>query len=369
MRKLGIRVDVAPDPDVEANRLITVHGCAGKIPGGGTEDAPLELFVQNAGTAARFLTAMACLGQGVVRLSGVPRMHERPQKELIRALRALGYRIDTPNDKLPAVVHGGGPRPGPVTVSVDESSQFASALLLSSHAGGWEVSTPEGSNPDELPYVEMTRELGALSTTQQKKRTTHGRARAARSRLSRTHDAQRRCALSSNQRTPRTVGLGGGGEHRARFGSLCPDRPVPPSLCDCARHTGAMVEVFPHGGGTFQIEPDASSASYFYALNAMFPDVQPVRVLACQPPREAGGSGWQIDAEFPRLAPTAARVEVCRCASTPPRSGRWHSSAPHAPCLATANSELIRSTHPARRRERAELVRHVPRSGASPRRG
>jgi len=229
MRKLGIRVDVAPDPDVEANRLITVHGCAGKIPGGGTEDAPLELFVQNAGTAARFLTAMACLGQGVVRLSGVPRMHERPQKELIRALRALGYRIDTPNDKLPAVVHGGGPRPGPVTVSVDESSQFASALLLSSHAGGWEVSTPEGSNPDELPYVEMTR---------------------------------------------------------------------------------AMVEVFPHGGGTFQIEPDASSASYFYALNAMFPDVQPVRVLACQPPREAGGSGWQIDAEFPRLAPTAARVEA-----------------------------------------------------------
>ena len=46
-----------------------------------------------------------------------------------------------------------------------------------------------------------------------------------------------------------------------------------------------MVEVFPHGGGTFQIEPDASSASYFHALNAMFPDVQPVRVLACQPPR------------------------------------------------------------------------------------
>ena len=223
MHRLGIKVDVAPDPDVEANRIITVHGCGGKVPKGGTEEAPLELFVANAGTAARFLTAMLCLGQGgVYRLSGVPRMHERPQKELVRALRALGYRIDTPNDKLPALVHGGGPKPGPVTVSVDDSSQFASALLLSSRVGGWDVSTPENANPDELPYVEMTRRL---------------------------------------------------------------------------------VEVFPHSGGTFQIEPDASSASYFHAVNAMLPHVSPVRVMACQPPRDAGGTGWQIDAEFPRLAP------------------------------------------------------------------
>ena len=44
--------------------------------------------------AARFLTAMVCLGEGVYRLSGVPRMHERPQKDLILSLRALGYRVD-----------------------------------------------------------------------------------------------------------------------------------------------------------------------------------------------------------------------------------------------------------------------------------
>ena len=159
MRRLGITVNVASDPHVSANRIITVHGCGGKIPNGGTEAAPLELFVANAGTAARFLTAMVCLGSGVYRLSGVQRMHERPQKELIRALRALGYRIETPNEMLPAVVHGGGPRPGAVTVSVDDSSQFASALLLSSRIGGWEVSTPVGANWEELPYVEMTRSM------------------------------------------------------------------------------------------------------------------------------------------------------------------------------------------------------------------
>ena len=97
MHRLGIKAEVATDPDNAANRVITVHGCGGNVPKGGTEDAPLELFVANAGTAARFLTAMVCLGSGVYRLSGVPRMHERPQKELIRALRSLGYRIDTPN--------------------------------------------------------------------------------------------------------------------------------------------------------------------------------------------------------------------------------------------------------------------------------
>ena len=84
MQRLGIQADVKPDPDVPANRIITVHGCSGKIPKGGTTAEPLELFVANAGTAARFLTAMVCLGDGVYRLSGVPRMHERPQKELIR---------------------------------------------------------------------------------------------------------------------------------------------------------------------------------------------------------------------------------------------------------------------------------------------
>ena len=159
MDRLGIEIEVKPDPDVEANRIIIVHGCGGKIPKGGTVDEPLELFVANAGTAARFLTAMVCVGDGVYRLSGVPRMHERPQKELVRALRALGYTVDTPNDKLPAIIHGTGRRAGPVEVSVEDSSQFASALLLSSKAGGWNVSVPAGSNPDELPYVEMTRRM------------------------------------------------------------------------------------------------------------------------------------------------------------------------------------------------------------------
>lgn len=156
---LGFEVTVEADPGEPANRTLVVAGGGGKIPKAGTSDAPLELFVENAGTAARFLLAMVCLGNGAYRLSGIPRMHERPQAALIRALRELGYRIDSPNDFLPAVVHGTGAKPGAsCRVSVEESSQFASALILSRRTGGWRIEVT-GANEDELPYVEMTRRL------------------------------------------------------------------------------------------------------------------------------------------------------------------------------------------------------------------
>jgi 3-phosphoshikimate 1-carboxyvinyltransferase len=159
LRRLGFGVDVSDDPAEPANRSFVVRGAGGRIPNAGTPDDPLELFVENAGTAARFLPPLLCLGHGSYRVSGIARMHERPQAALVRALRQLGYRIDTPNDRLPAVIHGTGPRPGAAcTVSVEESSQFASALLLSAGSGGWQV-TVTGANEDELPYVDMTRRL------------------------------------------------------------------------------------------------------------------------------------------------------------------------------------------------------------------
>jgi len=156
--RLGFRVTVALDAKEPANRTITVDGCGGRIPAAGGKESPLELFVGNAGTAARFLAALVCLGEGRYRLSGVPRMHERPQAELFRALRALGYRVDSGNDRLPAIVEGGGARSGRCVVSVEESSQFASALILVSKVGGWGVEV-EGGDAEELPYVEMTRRM------------------------------------------------------------------------------------------------------------------------------------------------------------------------------------------------------------------
>src|SRR5213593_4439682 len=73
LQELGFMVNVTPDPNEICNRTITVYGLGGKVLSGGTFENPLELFVGNAGTAARFLTALVCLGQGVYRLHGVAR--------------------------------------------------------------------------------------------------------------------------------------------------------------------------------------------------------------------------------------------------------------------------------------------------------
>ncbi len=158
LQDLGFMVNVGPDPEDPCNRTLTVYGQGGTVPRGGTPQQPLELFVGNAGTAARFLAAMVCLGSGVYRLHGVPRMHERPQAALLGALGQLGYRVEAENDRLPALIHGGGPRTGRCEVAISGSSQFASALLLSAARGGWQVAVT-GENSEESPYVAMTSKL------------------------------------------------------------------------------------------------------------------------------------------------------------------------------------------------------------------
>jgi 3-phosphoshikimate 1-carboxyvinyltransferase len=158
LQELGFMVNVEEDPDEVCNRTITVYGKGGVVPPGGTEARPVELFVGNAGTAARFLAALVCLGQGYYRLHGVPRMHERPQAALFNALRELGYRVESPNNKLPALLCGGGAHAAKCRVSIEQSSQFASALLLCAGCGRWEVEI-SGENAEESPYVAMTRKL------------------------------------------------------------------------------------------------------------------------------------------------------------------------------------------------------------------
>jgi 3-phosphoshikimate 1-carboxyvinyltransferase len=272
LQELGFMVNVQPDPTETCNRTVTVYGKGGMIPPGGTEQQPLELFVGNAGTAARFLTAFVCLGKGVYRLHGVPRMHERPQAELFSALRQLGYRVESEanNDKLPARILVGpssGARPGfnagtgqftglrtpSCSVSIEHSSQFASALLLCAAAAGWNVQVV-GENAEESPYVRMTSEL---------------------------------------------------------------------------------IKVFPQQGGSFQIEPDASSGSYFVAAERFVPREERLdysRQFGVETPTTAlrpvsvanwPRSGWQIDEKFPGVLQLCSALhlglELARPGQTPNR--------------------------------------------------
>jgi 3-phosphoshikimate 1-carboxyvinyltransferase len=167
LQKLGFEIRVENDPAEFCNRTITVKGLGGKIPNAGTVENPLELFVGNAGTAARFLSAFVCLGNGVYRLSGVARMHERPQAALFEALREIGYLVESENNKLPVKIFGEGPMRGKCTVSIEESSQFASALLLCAKIGKWEIEVV-GENAEESPYVVMTSELVILLNNRHK---------------------------------------------------------------------------------------------------------------------------------------------------------------------------------------------------------
>jgi 3-phosphoshikimate 1-carboxyvinyltransferase len=120
-----------------------------------------ELFLGNAGTAFRPLTAVLAVLGGEYRLSGAPRMHERPIRDLVDALHALGARIDYLGAEgfPPLAIHPGKVAAGQtVSVRGDVSSQYLSALLLALPLAGGGTIEVEGELISK-PYVEITLNL------------------------------------------------------------------------------------------------------------------------------------------------------------------------------------------------------------------
>lgn len=104
-----------------------ITGCGGTFP-----VKKADLFLGNAGTAFRPLTAVLSLMRGHYRLSGVSRMHERPIGDLVDALRQIGAVITyleqerfPPLEIHPAVIH-----PADISINGNISSQFLSGLLM-----------------------------------------------------------------------------------------------------------------------------------------------------------------------------------------------------------------------------------------------
>ena len=99
------------------------------------------------GTAFRPLTAVLALSGGEYRLAGTPRMHERPIRDLVDALRTLGARIDYLGAEgyPPLAIHPGKVAAGQtVRVRGDVSSQYVSALLMALPLAGGGVIEVEG---------------------------------------------------------------------------------------------------------------------------------------------------------------------------------------------------------------------------------
>jgi 3-phosphoshikimate 1-carboxyvinyltransferase len=154
LRTLGIRIERSDDACV-------VQGCAGAFP-----RRSGELFLGNAGTAVRPLTAVLAMQGGDYRISGVPRMHERPIGDLVDALRRQGCDIRyLATDGYPPLGIGpsGGRAGGRVAIRADVSSQFVSALLMAlplARGAGESATTVAVTTPlVSRPYVEITLRL------------------------------------------------------------------------------------------------------------------------------------------------------------------------------------------------------------------
>jgi 3-phosphoshikimate 1-carboxyvinyltransferase len=131
--------------------LLTIHGLAGKIPA-----ARASLLVGNAGTAARFLTAMLTLGQGEYILDGDERMRQRPIGDLIDALRQLGVDVASPTGCPPVTMRANGLRGGLTRVAGNVSSQFLSALLIAAPYAQQPMEILVSGELNSKPYVDMT---------------------------------------------------------------------------------------------------------------------------------------------------------------------------------------------------------------------
>jgi len=150
LARLGVSVERGPGLSA------LVHGAKGRFPA-----KSAELHLGNAGTAFRPLVAALALNGGEYRLSGAPRMHERPIGDLVDALRRLGADIVYLDKEgfPPLLIRPRAIRGGPARVRGEVSSQYLSALLMALPLTGVERAVEVEGELISKPYVEITLNL------------------------------------------------------------------------------------------------------------------------------------------------------------------------------------------------------------------
>ncbi|MDP4301989.1 bifunctional 3-phosphoshikimate 1-carboxyvinyltransferase/cytidylate kinase [Leptothrix discophora] len=270
LRTLGCTIE-------QDGRLTRIDGFAGQ-----PAVAEAELFLGNAGTAMRPLTAALAVlttqadGRRYT-LKGVPRMHERPIGDLVDALRGLGVTVDClGNEGYPPLRLAGGrlDLAAPVKVRGDVSSQFLTALLLALPlaAGQADVVIEVVGELISKPYIEITLNL-----------------------LERFGIAVRR-------------------EGWARFTIPAGSRYVTP--------------------GEVHVEGDASSASYFIALGALAGVDAPVRIEG------VGSASIQGDIRFVEAAEAMGAQVQAEANALEVRRGAWPLRAIDMDCNAIPDAAM-----------------------------
>lgn len=149
IQDLGFETSV----DEKAN-VITVCGHGGTVP---KQEA--SQYVGSAGTAARFLTAYLGVSHGIYHMDASEQMRKRPMAPLLDSLSELGCQIIYPEDSeqgyFPFTLHSNGFGKHEISVNIEHSSQFLSALLISSclSDGNFTIKI-EGTHG--MSYIQMT---------------------------------------------------------------------------------------------------------------------------------------------------------------------------------------------------------------------
>jgi len=147
--QMGARIQFADDK-------ARVTGTGGRL-----QPADDPIFLKNSGTSMRLLTALAGLGRTPYRLTGSPRMHQRPIGPLLDSLNQIGVAARSENDNgcPPVLVDGINGQGGAAAIDCSISSQFLSGLLLMAPclSRGLDISVTRG--PVSKPYLDLTLDI------------------------------------------------------------------------------------------------------------------------------------------------------------------------------------------------------------------
>ena len=153
LTKLGVKLEQIGEHDWR------VHGCAGNV-----QNKQADLFLGNAGTAFRPLTAALAFSNGDYQLSGVARMHERPIGDLVDALKQAGANISylgQPGFPPLKIAPAQANLSLPIKIRGDVSSQFLTALLMALPLSKQQASIDVVGELISKPYIEITLNLMA----------------------------------------------------------------------------------------------------------------------------------------------------------------------------------------------------------------
>ncbi len=154
LKSLGIQYQLS-----ENNTVCELTGKGGAL----SSNEALEMFLGNAGTAMRPLTAALCLGEGEFTLTGEPRMYERPIGDLVDCLRQTGAQVEYLKDENypPLKITGTGLKGGKVSIKGNISSQFLTAMLMAAPLAKDTLTIEVDGELVSKPYIDITLDVMA----------------------------------------------------------------------------------------------------------------------------------------------------------------------------------------------------------------